>query len=69
MTDEHTVLGRFVRVGNDLGVVVGLPNQGGVPDEHYAIWYGQCLQDGVTPLARTVPAEYCVVIGDFATYH
>lgn len=69
MTNEQIVLGRFVRVGDDLGVVVGLPNQGGVPDEHYAIWYGQRMPDGVTPLARTVPVEYCQVIDGYATYH
>ncbi|MBA3700531.1 MAG: hypothetical protein H0W78_16920 [Planctomycetes bacterium] len=69
MTDEQTMLGRFVRVGADVGVIVGLPDGQSIPDEHFAVWYGQRLVDEVTPLARTVPREYCEVIAKFATYH
>jgi len=61
-------LGKFVRVGTDLGVVVGLPDSKGVPDDHYAIWYGQKESDG-TPRARTVPIEYCLFVNELSIYH
>jgi hypothetical protein len=60
--DEDLIpIGSFVTVGNDLGVVVGWPGSPNVPDEHYAIWYGQRAENEVDPLCRTVPVEYCVL--------
>lgn len=62
-------LGQFVRVGGDLGVIVGYYGMQGVPEDHYAVWYGQVAEDGVTPLARTVPVEYCVFVRKHTLYH
>lgn len=63
------VLGQFVRVGSDVGVIVGCHGMPEVPEDHYAIWYGQVAADGSTPLARTVPVEYCVFVDRHALYH
>lgn len=63
------VMGRFVFVGKDLGVVVGLPDRVTVPEDHYAVWFGERMPDGVTPLAKTVPIEYCQVLEGYAIYH
>ena len=66
---DSSALGKFVRVGGDIGVIIGLPEVAGVPEEHYAVWYGQCSPDGVTPLVRTVPAEYCIFVSKYESYH
>jgi hypothetical protein len=63
------VLGQFVRVGSDVGVIVGYYGMPDVPEDHYAIWYGQLAADGVTPSARTVPVEHCVLVDKHEFYH
>lgn len=63
-------LGAFVLVGESLGVIVGYPDDTAIPDEHYAVWYGQSTDpEQKVPLARTVPMEYCRPIMSFDTYH
>lgn len=63
-------LGTFVVVGNSLGVIVGYPDEDDIPEEHYAVWYGQHADtDDNVPLARTVPMDYCLPITGFQTYH
>lgn len=50
-----------------LAVVVGTPEDGGAPDEHLALWYGdpRCVRrsqggaGGQQAEVWTVPAEYC----------
>jgi len=66
---DRSALGMFVRVGTDIGVVVGLPESEGIPEDHYAVWYGQRSPDGVTPLARIVPIEYCLPMAKHDLYH
>ena len=63
------LLGRFVLVGDDMGVIVGQEGMPDVPEEHYAVWYGQKTSDDSTPLARTVPVEYCILIDKHQFYH
>ena len=63
-------LGKFVLVGDSIGVIVGLPGEENVPEEHYAIWYGQqSNKNNLVPLSRTVPIEYCKIISENELYH
>jgi|GEM_PF-1302298 len=65
---ELIPLGSFVRVHTSVGVVVGWPNNDGVPEEHYAIWYGE-TSDSNAPLCRTGPMEHCEATLDTEFYH
>lgn len=60
--------GALIRVGADLGVVVD-PRclDGGVPDDHLAVWYGE--EEAGQHRVRTVPAEYCRPVPAATTYH
>lgn len=60
--------GDFVRVGNDVGVVIGLSEENEIPDEHLGIWYGETLSDSI-PSFRTVPEEFCTLIENAKPYH
>lgn len=59
--------GDFVELDGRLAVVVGLPGDLEVPEDHVALWFGtpQCKRSseggpgGATPDVWTVPAEYC----------
>lgn len=64
-------IGQFVTVGRDMGVVIGLPSDPNVPEEHLAIWYGQTEEkDGtIVPRVRTVPEEYCIPVSEILYYH
>ena len=61
--------GTFVLVSDSLGIVVGWPNEEGVPDEHYAIWYGEAGTSEKIPSCRTVPIEYCEETNKVEFYH
>jgi hypothetical protein len=63
-------IGGFVKVGDSIGVVVGLTGINGIPEDHFAIWYGEFskMADEV-PLAKTVPVDYCVHIASYDVYH
>ena len=62
-------VGDFVRVGSDVGVVVGLSDGVEVPEEHLAVWYGEVGEAADVPRCRTVPAEYCEVVSTVEYYH
>ncbi|MCA8991153.1 MAG: hypothetical protein KDA88_04200 [Planctomycetaceae bacterium] len=51
-------IGAMVRVGESIGTIVGHPPTNEIPDEHYAVWFGETSSDDV-PQCRTVPMEYC----------
>ena len=59
--------GDFVEYDGLPAVVVGLPGEPGVPEEHLALWFGtpqvpRISQGGpgaVRPEVWTVPEEYC----------
>ncbi len=60
--------GDFVKVGNDIGVVVGLSEEKEIPDEHLGIWYGEITDESI-PSFRTVPEEFCFLIENTESYH
>lgn len=60
--------GQFVKVGNDIGVVVCMENEDNTPEDHLGIWYGEINEAGM-PKYRTVPAEYCIVVEKVEVYH
>lgn len=59
--------GQFVEHDGLLAVVVGTPQDGGAPENHVALWYGEpeCTRisaggtGGRRPEVWTVPEEYC----------
>ena len=63
------VRGQFVEHDGLLAVVVGIPEDGGAPDGHLALWYGepsgtpisQGGSGGQHPEVWTVPSEYCIL--------
>ncbi|MEI7616064.1 MAG: hypothetical protein WCJ54_05055 [Actinomycetota bacterium] len=60
--------GKFVKVGNDIGVIVSLENENNTPEGHLGIWYGELTDEG-TPKYRTVPKEYCFLVQKTEIYH
>ena len=60
--------GDFIEHDGLLAVVVGTEQDGGAPEDHLALWYGdpQCTRiskggsGGQHPEVWTVPAEYCI---------
>ena len=60
--------GDFVKVGNDIGVIVFLENENNTPEEHLSVWYGECNKEGI-PKYRTVPANYCKKQESTENYH
>ena len=68
--NEKDVLGKFVNVGGSIGVIVGIPDDENIPEDHYAIWYGQISETVLgKPRVRTVPIEYCEFINEIEYYH
>lgn len=65
---EQFKKGNFVKVGNEVGVVVFLENDPETPDEHLGIWYGETNAQG-KPRYRTVPTAYCKIIENIERYH
>lgn len=62
-------IGQFVKVGNDVGVVVGLAeDMSDIPDAHVAVWFGELTPHG-QPRARTVPVESADVHGPVVLDH
>lgn len=53
--------GNFVKVGEEVGVVIFLENEQETPEEHLGIWYGETNAQG-KPRCRTVPTAYCEII-------
>ena len=60
-------LGQFVEHDGLLAVIVGTPEEGGAPEDHLTLWYGEpnatrSSEGGSGPLRPevwTVPLEYC----------
>jgi hypothetical protein len=60
-----------------LAVVVGTPEDGGAPEDHLALWYGEprCKRiseggvGGQHPEVWTVPAEYCTLAASSVVRH
>ena len=61
--------GQFVEKDGLLAVVVGTPQDGGAPEDHIALWFGEprCKRiseggvGGKQAEVWTVPAEYCTL--------
>jgi hypothetical protein len=61
--------GQLVETDGLLAVVVGTPQDGGAPDDHLALWFGEprCKRiseggaGGKQAEIWTVPAEYCTL--------
>ena len=61
-------LGQFVEHDGLLAVVVGTESDGGAPEDHLALWYGdpesvrisQGGTGGLQPEVWTVPTDYCI---------
>jgi hypothetical protein len=59
--------GDFIEHDGLIAVVVGTGEDGGAPEDHLALWYGEprCIRisqggvGGQHPEVWTVPAEYC----------
>jgi len=64
-------IGQFVQVDKHVGVIVGLPDNGEIPDEHLAVWFGETIDKNGAPVpyARTVPEEYCISSNEIEFYH
>lgn len=60
--------GDFVKVGNDIGVVIFLEYENNTPEEHLGVWFGEQNEVG-NPKYRTVPAEYCLKHKSIESYH
>ncbi len=69
--------GQFVEHDGMLAIIVGTPEDGGAPDGHLALWYGEprgkrISEGGVGgqhPELWTVPAEYCSLVGRRTIHH
>lgn len=61
-------IGQFVRVGTDLGIIVSLPDNKNVPEDHLGIWYGE-QNEQKQPKVRSVPQEYCKIVEEVEYYH
>ena len=69
--------GQFVETDGLLAVVVGTPQDGGAPDDHLTLWFGEprCKRTseggagGQHPEVWTVPAEYCTVAASPVARH
>ena len=61
-------LGTFITVGDCVGVVIGWPDGSDIPEEHYAVWYGETSSTNL-PRCRTVPLEYCRASTEIEYYH
>ncbi len=66
--EDFLPLGTFVAVGDSCGVVIGWPNGNNIPDDHYAVWYGEMSTEN-RPRCRIVPIEYCVPCSKIEYYH
>jgi hypothetical protein len=61
--------GQFVEHDGLLAVVVGTPEDGGAPEDHLVLWYGEPRgkriseggSGGQHPEVWTVPAEFCTL--------
>ncbi len=60
--------GSFVRVNNDVGVIVKIAGEDDIPEEHLGVWYGETTVDNI-PKIRTVLKEYCHNINTSESYH
>lgn len=68
MAEDLLPLGSFVKVDRSVGVIVGLPETGDVPSDHYAVWFGELNQEK-NPKCKTVPIEFCLLVVDVEHYH
>jgi len=71
---SQLVVGAFVSVGGDVGVVIALPEYelpDGYPvaEDHCLVWYGQVDGNDGSPRCRTVPIEYCEPVTALSVYH
>ena len=69
--------GQLVEHDGLLGVVVGTPADGGAPEGHLALWYGEprCTRrsqggaGGQHPELWTIPAECCIAAQTPVVHH
>ena len=62
-TDPAMQSGDIVEVNGQLAVVVGTVGDGGAPEDHIAVWFGEPRTSrggpaGTTPEVWTIPEEY-----------
>lgn len=63
--DPKAMLGKFVRVEGEIGVIVALPNGEDIPEGHFAVWYGEFSDETKKVLkCKTVQMEYCELADD-----
>ncbi len=60
--------GTFVKVGDDVGVIVTVAFEDQTPEEHVGIWFGEKDVNNI-PMYRTVPEKYCKTILEVNQYH
>lgn len=60
--------GSFVRIGNDVGVVVFQEHENRTPEDHLAIWFGETDENNI-PKYKSVPEDYCEIIPNPTDYH
>lgn len=60
--------GDFVKIGNDIGVIILLAGEKDTPSEHLGIWFGETNEQG-NPKYRTVPIDYCKKLNSIEGYH
>lgn len=60
--------GQFVKVGDDLGVIVFLEFENETPEEHVSVWFGELSENGI-PKYRTIPLDYCELVNEMESYH
>jgi len=61
-------LGQFVECDGLIAVIVGTSRDGGAPEDHLALWYGEPRgrrvseggSGGLRPEVWTVPVEFCL---------
>ena len=69
--------GQFVEHDGLLAIIVGTPADGGAPEDHVALWYGeprgtrmsQGGSGGPHPEVWTVPTEYCILAASPVVRH
>ena len=69
MTATGFERGQFVEHDGLLDIIVGTPTDGGAPEDHVTLWYGEPrgkrISDGGSggqrPEVSTVPAEFCTL--------
>ena len=62
--------GDLVMLNGNLAAVVGIEGDHGIPEDHVALWYGsEPAETNQTPVAWTVPIEYCQLVEKLELKH